>query len=382
MRKDCEKNSLHSHHLEQLINILVFAAILQGLFLSSIYFFSKKYGHLSNRVLAFFLLALMVEAVNSFLPPDYIGEYSIGTYFGLPESKLFFPVLFWHYVLLTLNRAKKYWRSLFVGYSIAFLVVGITLVNLVLFLFVGKELSEYVGWDVMDTMFMTQQLLAYGECAIVLFLSLRELKRHTHIAKNKYSDIGLLQLQWLRQFIYLMIPIVILWGLELLRIAFGEVDPLSDIVIFTWFVLFALIYFITYKAFTRRDLFETTELLDEESDKKGPKEEEIIERAFMDRLDQFMEEQRSYQQPNLKLYELAEATGISPRKISTAIHTWHHTNFSDWVNRYRVEHAKKLLRKDSQFTIEGIGLESGFKSRSTMYLAFKNITGKSPGEFK
>ena len=38
--------------------------------------------------------------------------------------------------------------------------------------------------------------------------------------------------------------------------------------------------------------------------------------------------------------------------------------------------------KENKLTIEGIGMESGFNSRSSLYYAFRNKFGCSPGEFR
>jgi AraC-like DNA-binding protein len=58
------------------------------------------------------------------------------------------------------------------------------------------------------------------------------------------------------------------------------------------------------------------------------------------------------------------------------------TNFSALLNRYRVEEACRL-RGDPAFdhlTIDAIGYQAGFQSRSTFYSAFKQIRGETPGQ--
>jgi AraC-like DNA-binding protein len=59
-------------------------------------------------------------------------------------------------------------------------------------------------------------------------------------------------------------------------------------------------------------------------------------------------------------------------------------NFNEWVNNYRVDKALEILqdKKNDHFSIEGVGIDSGFKSRSAMYTAFKKKTGQSPGNFR
>lgn len=50
---------------------------------------------------------------------------------------------------------------------------------------------------------------------------------------------------------------------------------------------------------------------------------------------------------------------------------------------FRVEYSKSLLLMDnSSVTFEGIGAMSGFKSNSNFYSSFKEITGKTPLEWK
>ena len=366
---------------EQIIQVCFFAAILQGLYLSGLYLFSKRKS-VSNRMLAFFLLSLLLEAINSFFPIDYIGGYCIGEFFGLPESKLFLPILFLHYVLLKLSRVKNYKLVLTAGYTLAFLVVGITLANLALFLVSGCALRHYLGWNMFKTLFLSQQVLAFFFALPVAFICLREVNRHRRVVQTYYSEIGLLQVQWLRQFIYLLFPVIGLWGLELLNIAFGWQDrSLSTFVVINWTILVGIIYFISYKAFNEGSSFDQQLAIDDLDDPSG-EEGSQVDRAFMDRLDALILEKQLYKKQDFNLYELAKVTGESSRKISASIKLFHSTNFSDWVNRFRVEHAISMLKEESNYTIEGVGFESGFKSRSTMYLAFKKITGKSPGHYK
>jgi transcriptional regulator GlxA family with amidase domain len=57
--------------------------------------------------------------------------------------------------------------------------------------------------------------------------------------------------------------------------------------------------------------------------------------------------------------------------------------FTDLRAQLRVEHAKELLKKglSESITIDAIGVDSGFKSRSTYYDAFKAETGMTPSQY-
>jgi AraC-like DNA-binding protein len=57
-------------------------------------------------------------------------------------------------------------------------------------------------------------------------------------------------------------------------------------------------------------------------------------------------------------------------------------SFALFINEYRIEEAKHLLKENNSFTLEAIGFEAGFSSKSTFYATFKKVTGQTPSEFK
>ncbi|WP_449397875.1 helix-turn-helix domain-containing protein [Chryseobacterium wanjuense] len=59
-------------------------------------------------------------------------------------------------------------------------------------------------------------------------------------------------------------------------------------------------------------------------------------------------------------------------------------NFFQYVNEYRIEHAKKLLKDNSKnkLSILGIAYESGFNSKTSFNTTFKKLTNQTPSEFK
>ena len=81
---------------------------------------------------------------------------------------------------------------------------------------------------------------------------------------------------------------------------------------------------------------------------------------------------------------LLKHIGASTKKVSACINNCFGSNFSEWVNKYRVEEAKiRIDHIDNNYlTIEAIGQDSGFKSRSAMYTAFNKFTGESPAKLR
>lgn len=58
-------------------------------------------------------------------------------------------------------------------------------------------------------------------------------------------------------------------------------------------------------------------------------------------------------------------------------------NFFQFVNSYRIEAVKKILLEPKlKYSIEAIGYECGFNSKSSFYTVFKNLTGETPVAFR
>jgi AraC-like DNA-binding protein/ketosteroid isomerase-like protein len=97
-----------------------------------------------------------------------------------------------------------------------------------------------------------------------------------------------------------------------------------------------------------------------------------------------MEADQLYLRPDLTLPELAEALDCSVNHLSQAINAGFGMSFFDYLNRYRVKHAMRLLcpENGASPTILSVALEVGFNSTSTFYVAFKKVTGQTPAQYR
>lgn len=98
---------------------------------------------------------------------------------------------------------------------------------------------------------------------------------------------------------------------------------------------------------------------------------------------EYMSTHKPFLKPKLKIKDLTELTGISSHHISQVVNEEFQKNFYEFINYYRVEEAKKLLKDPDykNFTYTAIGFEVGFNSKSTFYTAFKKLTGVTPAQF-
>jgi len=86
--------------------------------------------------------------------------------------------------------------------------------------------------------------------------------------------------------------------------------------------------------------------------------------------------------PNLTLADVANELNVSKHNLSQYLNEKVSKSFTTYVNDFRIERAKQLLQTGSNYTIDALGYDSGFNSKSTFYTAFKKTTGKTPNEFR
>lgn len=110
---------------------------------------------------------------------------------------------------------------------------------------------------------------------------------------------------------------------------------------------------------------------------KGIQVEELIQQ-----LDELMRTNKLFQNENLNLSMVANALNINSHQLSELINVYYGMGFSRYIREQRVREAKALLSQDQTSSILSISMETGFKSQSNFYAAFKEITGQSPGDFR
>lgn len=101
------------------------------------------------------------------------------------------------------------------------------------------------------------------------------------------------------------------------------------------------------------------------------------------RITTLFEKEELYLKPELSADDLAEKLKVPRHHIYYCLNTIIGTKFTTLKAQYRVRHAQKLLFEMdlNRFTIDSIGLQSGFSSRSSFYATFREITGITPSEF-
>lgn len=141
---------------------------------------------------------------------------------------------------------------------------------------------------------------------------------------------------------------------------------------FSFYISFLLIYYAKNKA-----LISTIN-----KEKYANKIDEKLVEEIQEKINILFESRKIYTNPELTLSILAKELNIRPQLLSQFINDNLNKSFTQFINEYRIDEAKRLLKDSTQLKIEAVGFESGFNSSSTFYSSFKKITGTTPSNYQ
>lgn len=105
-------------------------------------------------------------------------------------------------------------------------------------------------------------------------------------------------------------------------------------------------------------------------------------RKVFDKILKLLENEEMYKKSTLSLSEVAELAGSNEKYVSNAIAKFTESNYSNFINLYRINEAKRLMLEEPGINMNDVMISCGFNSRTPFYNAFMKFTGMSPSQFK
>ncbi len=337
------------------IFLLLFGALQGGLL--SIWLFRNQRKSLANIYFALFITFVGLQLVFKVITKAWLMDNASLPYaisYNLPY--LIGPLLYLYI------RARK--ESAFNGTDLVhFIPFGISLIGTlfaVLFWFFILSFPPYVVASVQIT-----SLCAYG------FASYR---------------LGNAEL---KSFIVLVVisEVIIAITLAVMQVYYPNFPDVRLLFV----VLTAMIYWISYHAISKPDLFieRSTSPILPIAFSKNPKyshsslkESEAI--RIEDALQATMQKEKLYLDNSLTIDTLATKIGTSRHHLSQVLNERIKKTYGDFITDLRLEESCRRLsnRADYRFTIAAIALDSGFSSVSSFNDVFKKRYGVTPSKFR
>ena len=349
--------------LQSIIHILV--AFQAFLFASFLFLF--KIGKLSNRLLGSICVLLGIHFTYNFLITNYfIVELFIrlSCVYGLAYGALIYlymkSLLYKDYVL-------RGWEWL---HGAPF-VIGV--VSTIL----GFGFCHYFALGLFISM------SAYAVFTIWLWMDYRNVLKRATSTPDPHLN------RWVNYFLLLFCVIIIL---DILQFNYRvvEFDGIKiSLEALTQTGVLLMVVSIMFQSLIRPEWLQKVSRQDVEigqvqvMDIQEQKTQELSQQE-LNEIVNFLKNTKLYLQPNLTIQQLAQDIHWPARRISQVINSQSGTNFSNFINRMRIEEACRRLENpsDPHETISEVMYACGFSSRSVFNTLFKMYTGKTPSVFK
>ena len=103
--------------------------------------------------------------------------------------------------------------------------------------------------------------------------------------------------------------------------------------------------------------------------------------ANREKLEAWMAQEKPYLNPGFKLIDLQEVLPLNRTYLSQFIHAEYGCTFYQFVNRYRIEEAKRLKLEHPELKAQELSARSGFSSPTVFSRIFAEMEGVTPREW-
>jgi AraC-like DNA-binding protein len=374
-------------------DILFVLIIFQLLFLSFFLFTQEKGNRISNIILGSFFLSIALNLLDVLLLMT--GAYNRNPWLAGWGSCL--PLLFGPFIYFYTQSVLKKDFAVSIKSNYHFLPF-IILFFVTEIYFVSRPATEQKAWllnitqhhipgsvSIVSTLIFIQ-FLGY---IIASFQLVSDYKKaaNQHFSSRQQTDVS-----WLSSMILFFLLIIVITILN------GLMAQTSLATYYLWvfnLIVAATLVFVLsvlLKALQKPDFFSFTKegedtlkpalLSGQAAIPADPVKAE--KSALSQKILNYMESGKPYLEPELTLDQLASKLSIKPRILSQTINESLGQNFYDFINRFRIKEASRLLTNppDEKITIQEIFYEVGFQSKSSFNTLFKKYTGLTPSEFR
>lgn len=375
-----------------IFNLILIIGVIQGFIFNGITFLNNR---TKDKAVLFLNLMVLFLSINNlqawFIDQNMSIPFYYLKYLRVSWSMFLAPMFYVFLVrLLRINKRTK---------PLILLTISIFLLSVLLRIFYLDSIKSQEGTDTFYFLLRRynsiEDIFSFFYTIPIFLLSV-----HMFFKKSKRFEYVLQydNLKWIRTFFILSAVVLSFWLVALyFNYFYTNINSsyfYSPLRLGTSFIIYWIGYqgmfhqkFIKERIFLRRKLEKgnssegLTKQIILQKDKESNTEKH---KKYFEDIDQYVRQNRKFNNPNLGLESLASELNISTSFLSMLINKFSGQHFTDYINKFRIEQAKELLlnKEYQNYTIMSIGLESGFNSKSTFYSAFKKHVGSTPIQFK
>lgn len=356
---------------QTILNFVIIASGVLGYFLCLSLVTTPFYKSRANNYLS---LSLFLLISLTFLGSWSDKENVILDFLGLIMSEYLVAVTLFTYFLTQIEHKylKEKWHKWLYAPFISSVIIEIILHLDAVFHLYHSGFANFVDFTKLITVF------SYN--LILIFWGRHLVKKSNTTSKEKK--------RWLLRLNFFIICIIVCWLLASIENSVFESEYGVNFVrvllsLLSWWILY-------YGVFKLQIIVQKDEIHQYLASKKisntsaKRKINETTVSKIVIQLYGLMEEDELFKDPFLSRLDLAVRLGTNEGYLSQIINQKTNKSVVQFVNEYRVKAAQNILHDPvfDKYSVEAIGMEVGFQSKSAFYKAFNSSLGISPGAFR
>lgn len=209
--------------------------------------------------------------------------------------------------------------------------------------------------------------------AVLIGMLVSHIRAYRLWCENNYSTMDHIDVQWIVRYL----AMVLVMGLSYMYILLSD-NP-GRVVTQNALLFFLYCYAIEQILF-RKDPW-TYLAANETNGREEEEDENKNQPDWAAQLEQWMTTKKPYLKSDFQLIDLRTVLPMNRTYLSQFINNTYGCSFYQFVNRYRVEEAKRLLRECPELKMADVASRSGFSSQSTFTKIFTKETGFTPRDW-
>lgn len=232
-------------------------------------------------------------------------------------------------------------------------------------------------------------ILLHAQEIVYLLWSVTAIQRYRKLLLENYANASMMNYRWLLTFVSLVALYIILGLAKNLFLLVGMTNLYGFLLVTSVLAILVCISWVFIRALQNPEFFRGIDsklqlvrnIAQSDLSSNANSQETISQ---IEKLKEHMSVEKPYLDATLSLHQLAKLVDMDNHDLSILINHVLNQHFFDFVNSYRIEHAKELLRNPDkkEFTVLEILYEVGFNSKSSFNTAFKKYTAQTPTEYR
>ena len=374
------------------IDYLLVIALCQGFILAFFLLTSKYYKSTANYWLALGLILISTTSLLDIIGGNFVIKSLIVEFFindWCLEFLIYIP--FYYYFKISseeLISKKGYYLLLTLPFFFDTLINIFIVAN-----FTNEEITKSSN---IQFFYLIESIAAIGYS---LFLCLKAYKVLSRILKNDKIK------EWLFKIWKSTLILIITWAV--MSVLHDINNELSFLITLLYITVSVWLFWIIYNGVVNMNLIIDRVAIHKKIHSKDVSDEvasifisetygnEIIKdidnekkseklNLHFEKINKLVHEENLFLNEDLGIEDVAKKIGFSSGYVSQIIKNSTNKNFTNWINDFRVSKVKEMLlnQEFDNYTALAIGLEAGFKSKSSFYATFKKSTGITPANFR